>query len=157
MDSILNNEKEINWFNHWMSHARLIATRSICPRNQVGAFIIDENNNPVSAGFNGPPRKSDGRLCAGEHCHRNILEVRSGTRSEIGCHHAEMNAIANAAKKGISLNLCSIVVSVLPCLACAKMIHHVGIRRVIVSKATLYSNAGLTYLNDNNIIIIFVD
>ena len=140
-----------------MHHARLIATRSICPRNQVGAFIIDENNNPVAAGFNGPPRKSTGRLCAGETCERDIMQIRSGTRFEIGCHHAEMNAIANAAKKGISLNLCSIVVSVLPCLACAKMIHHVGIRRVIVSKATLYSNAGLNYLNDNDIIIIFVN
>ena len=151
------NEKQLTWFNHWMKHARLIATRSTCPRNQVGAFIIDENNNPISAGFNGPPRKSFGNLCAFDKCDRNELSIISGQRTEIGCHHAELNAIANAAKRCVSLNLCSIVISVSPCMSCAKMIHHVGIRRAIVPAGNTYSSDGVQYLHDNNVIVLFID
>ena len=145
------------WLDHWMKHARLISEMSICPRNKVGAFIIDHNNNPISAGFNGPPRKSPSRFCGRSGCDRERLKVQSGTRTEIGCHHAELNAIANASRRGIMLSGCTIFVSVNPCLACAKMIHHCGITRVVVPISNNYSKAGIRYLMQNNILIVYQD
>jgi len=136
----------MKWAKHWMRHAQLIASMSPCPRGKVGAFIIDRNNNPISAGFNGPPRKARGTLCGGDTCTRTDQCVASGTSTEVGCHHAEMNAIANAVNKGVSLNGCSIVVSVSPCLMCAKMIHHAGISHVYIPMSCNYLGDGVQYL-----------
>ena len=141
----------MKWPTHWMRHALLIASMSPCPRGKVGAFIIDKNNNPISAGFNGPPRKSESKLCgSGDRCLRNCQSIQSGTRTEIGCHHAEQNAIANAARKGVSLEDCWMVVSVPPCLACAKLIHHCGIKEVHVLDCE-YSQDGVNYLLFNEV------
>ena len=141
----------MKWSNHWMRHALLIASMSPCPRGKVGAFIIDKNNNPVSAGFNGPPRKSQSKLCGSDdRCLRNCQSIESGTRTEIGCHHAEQNAIANAARKGVSLEDCWMVVSVPPCLACAKLIHHAGIKQIHVLDCQ-YSWDGVNYLLFNGV------
>jgi len=139
------------WREHWMRHALLIASMSPCPRGKVGAFIIDKNNNPVSAGFNGPPRKSQSKLCGSDdRCLRNCQSIESGTKTEVGCHHAEQNAIANAARKGVSLEDCWMVVSVPPCLACAKFIHHSGIKQVQVLDC-VYSWDGVNYLLFNGV------
>ena len=141
----------MKWSNHWMRHALLIASMSPCPRGKVGAFIIDKNNNPVSAGFNGPPRKSQSNLCGSDdRCLRNCQSIESGTRTEIGCHHAEQNAIANAARKGVCLEDCWMVVSVPPCLACAKLIHHSGIKQIHVLDCQ-YSWDGVNYLLFNGV------
>jgi len=144
------------WFKHWMSHSFLLADMSVCPRGKVGAFIIDASNNPISAGFNGPPRKAPGLYCAGDHCKRDHDKIESGTSVEVGCHHAEMNAIANSAKKGISLKECTMIVSTNPCLSCAKMIHHAGLAAVVVPATSYYPKIGLEYLITNNIEVISI-
>ena len=136
----------MKWQKHWMKHADLISSMSPCPRGKVGAFIIDQNNNPISAGFNGPPRKASGSLCGGDTCTRTDQCVVSGTSTEVGCHHAEFNAIANAVNKGVSLNGCTIVISVSPCLMCAKLIHHSGLKRVVIPVACNYDRHGVLYL-----------
>ena len=141
----------MKWLSHWLKHAQLIASMSPCPRAQVGAFIIDKNNNPISAGFNGPPRKSSSNLCGNHHeCSRDIMKIESGTRTEIGCHHAEANAIANAARKGVGLEGTTMIISIPPCLACAKLIHHSGLKTVCFSDFG-YSLQGMHYLIDNDI------
>ena len=75
-----------------------VAAWSNCPRAQVGAFIV-KDNQPISQGFNGPP-KGAAKLCGGAECRRDTLAIKSGTSTEIGCHHAEANAITQAAKNG---------------------------------------------------------
>lgn len=142
------------WFMHWMKHSMLISKMSSCPRGKVGAFIIDNSNNPISAGFNGPPRKAPGVFCALDHCARDSNNIKSGSSIEIGCHHAEMNAIANSAKKGISLKDCTIIISTNPCLSCAKMIHHSGLAAVVVPNESNYSEDGIEYLIQNKIEVI---
>jgi len=141
----------LKWIKHWLKHAELISSMSPCPRAQVGAFIIDNNNNPISAGFNGPPRKSSSSLCSDDNeCSRDIMKIESGTRTEVGCHHAEANAIANAARKGVGLEGTTMIISIPPCLACAKLIHHAGIKSVGISSIG-YSLDGVEYLSSNNI------
>jgi len=144
------------WLKHWLKHALLFASMSPCPRGQVGAFIIDSNNNPISAGFNGAPRKAVGLLCGGNDCDRDRYKIKSGTHIEWGCHHAEQNAIANAARRGIALEGCTIVISTNPCLACARLIHHSGLACVAIPSDSNYSKDGIDYLKKNNIDIISI-
>ena len=145
-----------DWSRHWLDQAKALSMMSKCPRGKVGAFIIDQNNSPVSAGLNGPPRKSSGELCGDHECYRDSLNVKSGTRIEVGCHHAEQNAICNAAKKGVSLNNTTMIISTFPCLLCAKLIHHSGISAIIVPIDSLYSREGIDYLLKNKIRIDYI-
>ena len=129
------------WFMHWMKHSMLISKMSTCPRGKVGAFIIDNSNNPISAGFNGPPRKAPGLLCAVDHCARDSNNIKSGSSIEIGCHHAEMNAIYNAAENGVSLKDSTIYVIGLPiCHDCAKGLIQAGISRVVTPEQEIPEN-----------------
>tara|TARA_Y100000592_G_scaffold9199_2_gene12853 strand:- start:1031 stop:1465 length:435 start_codon:yes stop_codon:yes gene_type:complete len=139
-----------------MKHCNLIKERSPCIRGKVGAFIIDSNDNPVSAGYNGTPRRAPGDYCGLNACLRDNQKIKSGESIEIGCLHAEQNSICNAAKKGISLDNCTIIISTYPCLSCAKYIHHSGISLVAVPKCSYYSLAGVHYLIENGVEVKFI-
>ena len=73
-------------------------------------------------------------------------------RVEIGCHHAEMNLICNAAAGGVACAGAWLIVSGEPCLLCAKLIHHAGIIKVIVV-ADSYPDGGVgcAYLTEANV------
>ena len=101
-----------------------LARASNCVRRKFGALLVDPTRNVVLMdGYNGGPR-GGGRLCGGETCRRDDLAVTSGERIEIGCHHAEMNVICNAAANGVPTRGAWLIVTGEPCLLCAKMLHH---------------------------------
>ena len=134
-------------FNLRLEGARLLAAVSPCPRGQVGAVIFNPNTYSIIAdGYNGPPRKG-GKLCGGDICNRTCP---SGTQIQIGCHHAEMNALCNAARQGASTLGAAIAITCEPCLLCAKLIHHAGIELVIYD-AKGYSPEGVEYLKSHEI------
>lgn len=138
------------WASHWMRHCALLSERSPCPRGQVGAFIIDARNNPLSAGFNGPPRGACGDRCGGDTCDRDAAHIISGSQTEIGCHHAEQNALTNALHKGVSVAGCTLIVTTPPCLSCARIIHHSGITHVFYGDQP-YDLSGVRYLRANGV------
>lgn len=140
------------WALHWLKHAELLCDMSPCPRGRVGAFIIDSRNNPLSAGFNGPPRGAEGYLCGGHVCDREARRIPSGTSTEIGCHHAEQNALTNALHKGVSVAGCTLIVTTPPCLGCARLIHHSGITSVYYGRSP-YDLSGVTYLRKAGITV----
>ena len=134
------------WARRWLDHAKLHASFSSCPRGHVGAWIIDPlTNSPISAGYNGPPRGAEGHLCGGGLCDRDTRGIRSGTSTEVGCHHAESNALMNALRTGGNVRGAAIVVSKPPCLSCAKLIHHSGISDVFTIESDRYPE-GVDYL-----------
>ena len=141
----------MTWSVHWINHAFLISNQSPCTRGQVGCVIVDQFNNPVSMGFNGPPRKAPGTLCNVDECERTKQNIQSGTQIEIGCHHAEQNALKNALRKGISVLNCSIYITTAPCLVCARLIHHAGIESVYYPSSSAYDQRGKEYLIKNNV------
>lgn len=141
----------------WADHAKLISESSPCPRGRVGAVLVDEFNNPVSMGFNGPPRGAQGSLCGGDVCLRTEGMIPSGCSTEVGCHHAEANALMNALSNGIRARGCSLVVSRAPCLSCAKLIHHALISLVVVvGDEPEGAVNGVDYLNDAGIPLKFL-
>ena len=137
-------------YNLRLEGARLLANMSPCPRGQVGAVIFNPHNYVIIAdGYNGPPRKA-GSLCGGDSC---VRKCPSGTQIQIGCHHAEMNAICNAARQGASTLGMAIAVTCEPCLLCAKLIHHAGIELVIYDSKG-YLPEGVEYLKSNGVDIL---
>jgi deoxycytidylate deaminase len=83
---------------------------------------------------------------------RKYPPIPSGTRLERGCHHAEANAICNAAAAGVATKGKHLLVTGEPCLMCAKLLHHAGIEKVwYVEGGYLGGSDGLEYLSAQGI------
>lgn len=104
-----------------MEMALTAAKRSTCNRRQVGAIVMLDGR-PLSIGYAGSPAGTP--HCLDEGC---IIGPDGGC---IRTQHAEANAIAWAARKGIALQSATLYVTLSPCLSCAKLIINAGIRDV---------------------------
>lgn len=93
-----------------------LSKRSVCKRKQVGAMIV-RDGRPISVGYNGPvsgqPHCTE---CSGSSCTVSV--------------HAEMNAIAFAAKEGVKIDKADLYCTLSPCINCAKILANSGILRV---------------------------
>lgn len=128
-----------------------LAKASNCPRRKFGALLLDPERNVILMdGYNGGPR-GGGELCGGDACLRDTMNIKSGTRMEIGCHHAEMNVICNAAASGVATRGAWIIVTGEPCVLCAKLIHHAGITKVIVVTEGYAGENGVDYLKRHGV------
>ena len=130
-----------------------LAKASNCPRAKFGALLVDPNRNVILMdGYNGGPR-GGGDLCGGDICLRDTEQVVSGTRVEVGCHHAEMNVVCNAAANGVSTKGAWMIVTGEPCMMCAKLIHHSGISQVIVVDGGFGGVNGIDYLEQHGVVV----
>jgi dCMP deaminase len=116
----------------FMELAINIARRSHCVKRHVGAVLTKETRI-ISIGYNGPP--------AGTHnCDEEWPEAGCERDSRGSCSlalHAEQNALMYAVKNNTNVEGSTIYLTLTPCLACARMIYSMGIKRVIY----LYSYA----------------
>ena len=134
-----------------------LAKASNCPRAKFGSLLVDPERNVILMdGYNGGPR-GGGELCGGEVCLRDTENVVSGTRVEVGCHHAEMNVICNAAANGVPTKNAWLIVTGEPCMMCAKLIHHAGVTRVIVVDGGFGGANGVDYLNSHGVVVQMTD
>lgn len=132
-----------------------LASLSPCRRRSFGAMLIDPATNSIIAdGYNGTTRGSPYPLCGGDVCERE--GIQSGTRLELGCHHAESNALANAARRGAATAGAWLIVSGEPCLMCSKQLLHAGIVRVYcVRNGYAGGGAGPVFLDAHGVMIIY--
>lgn len=129
-----------------------LAKASNCPRRKFGALLLDPTRNVILMdGYNGGPRGGAGELCGGDVCLRETMNIKSGTRMEIGCHHAEMNVICNAAANGVPTRGAWLVVTGEPCLMCSKLLHHAGIAKVLVVEGGYLGANGVDYLRAHGV------
>ena len=134
-----------------------LAKASNCPRRRFGAILLDPYRNVILMdGYNGGPR-GGGKLCGSDVCLRDSSNIESGTHVEIGCHHAEMNVICNAAASGVSTHNAWLIVTGEPCMMCSKLIHHSGISKVIVVGGGFVGKNGLGYLKEHSILVDVVE
>jgi dCMP deaminase len=116
---------------YFMEIAEVVAKRSTCLRNNVGAVIV-RDKRILSTGYNGAPR--DMEHCLEIGCIRDQQNIASGTRHEL-CRavHAEQNAIIQSALHGVSVEGATLYCTHQPCILCAKMIINSKIKRVVYS------------------------
>lgn len=135
----------------------LLAQASNCPRAKFGALLLDPERNVILMdGYNGGPR-GGGELCGGDVCLRDTMQIQSGTRMEIGCHHAEMNVICNCAANGVPTKGAWLIVNGEPCMMCSKMVHHAGIQRVIIVEGGYLGANGVEYLQQHGVAVTTVE
>ena len=140
--------------DYYISQCLNLSKLSICPRNKFGCVIVEPITNTIrSTGYNNPPRNHTG-LCGGNCCLREKNQIKSGTSCEIGCFHAEQNAILLSARNGISLNGCWAFVNGEPCLMCAKSLYHAGIVKIFILGGK-YSSDGVDFLKQFNIEVVY--
>lgn len=98
-------------------------------RLKVGAVLVKEDRI-ISIGYNGTPsgRNNTCEEPTGEVLTSTIPQPVMRTKPEVV--HAEMNAIAFAAKNGVSTNECSMIITDSPCYECAKLMIQSGIKEV---------------------------
>lgn len=110
-----------SWDEYFMATAVLMSTRSSCERLHVGCVLVSgggtQKNRIIAAGYNG-------YLPGAPH----MSHVRDG--HEQATVHAEQNAIADAARRGSSVEGAVAYVTHYPCINCAKIMAAAGIAEV---------------------------
>lgn len=101
----------------YMGLAVVYAEFSKDPLSQLGAVIVNQHNQVISTGYNGPPRLFDDQ---------EINWVRPGKNLYI--RHAEANALDRTKKR---LNKCTLYVTGLPCEICMNYIISKEVKRVV--------------------------
>lgn len=121
--------ERLSWHQYFMTITRQVAERSTCNRAKVGAVIV-RDKNILATGYNGAPAGMP-------HCIEvGCLIYQSKTpngETEENCFrtiHAEMNAIAQAAKNGSGIKDASIYITHTPCIHCLKLLVNTGIKSI---------------------------
>lgn len=139
-------------------------TLSTCDRLHVAALLV-KDGRILSVGYNGVPQGQPHCTCFFKHeddkyyiayDEQNPQEFKEVTESDYRFHHhqfsekceihAEMNCLAFALRNNISVSDCEMVLSVAPCINCAKLIASSGIKTIHYVKHYDRSSDGEDFL-----------
>jgi len=110
-----------NWKKRMMDMAWHVSTWSKDNSTKVGCVITDEENTIKSLGYNGHPR----------NLNDEVKERNERPEKYMYVVHAEINAIVNATRNGVSLKDSIMYCTYFPCNECAKAIINSGIKAVV--------------------------
>lgn len=113
-------DKRIPWDQYFMAQALLLSLRSTCTRLEVGATLV-KDRRIIAGGYNGS-------VSGDTHCIDHGCYVVEGHC--IRTIHAEMNALLQCAKLGISTDQSEIYVTHFPCLHCTKALLQAGVKKI---------------------------
>lgn len=162
---------------YFLQIAECVAKASSCFSRQIGGVLVTKENQIISTGYNGPPRRVThcglGRLerdptlahiCADDEttrlfattCPRKLLGYESGE----GLHlcpaaHAERNALIQAARYGIATeNSILCLTCCTPCKDCLIELINAGVRTVYVTSLDRYDALSDYLITESNIQIL---
>lgn len=111
------------WHHRFLSLADSIATWSKDPSRGVGAVIVSPMRQVLATGYNGLPRGFE------DHNERLQRPVKYDL-----IVHAEMNAIIQCARNGVSPVAATMYSSFSPCIHCSLAIAQAGITKVVTKQ-----------------------
>tara|TARA_B110001454_G_C12634895_1_gene398642 strand:- start:575 stop:994 length:420 start_codon:yes stop_codon:yes gene_type:complete len=106
----------LSWDNYFALIVKLSAERSPCERLKVGCLLV-KNNRIISQGYNGFLPNCP---------HKSIIR----NNHEQATVHAEQNAIADCAKRGVSCNESTAYITHYPCIICTRILLAAGISEI---------------------------
>ncbi len=110
------SEIRLSWDQYFSEIVKVTAKRSPCDRLKVGCILV-KDNRIISQGYNG--------FLPG--CpHKSIVR----DNHEQATVHAEQNAIADCAKRGVSCNGSTAYITHYPCIICTRMLLASGIKEI---------------------------
>lgn len=116
LKTALKDLPRLSWEEYFAAITILISNRSPSERLKVGCVIV-RDKRVISSGYNGYPAGTP---------HESIM--RDG--HEINTIHAEQNAIADAARRGTSIEGAKMFVSHFPCIHCTKFAISSGVKEI---------------------------
>ena len=125
--------KRPSWDEYFLQMVDLVGARGTCDRGRSGS-VIALDKRILSTGYVGSPIGLPHCDDVGHEMHTVTLEDGTTSRHCIRTAHAELNAIANAARVGIAVGGATIYSKMAPCYTCAKTIINAGIVRVVSAK-----------------------
>lgn len=159
-DGVTNRQ---TWAETRLAMARVIAMRSLCVRDQVGAIIVDSGNKVIGEGYNGPPSKfwHSNQPCT-SWCQRaknaklDPVDEPQVDYSDCPSLHAEANALMmsdRTLRSGGTIYVTSHI-----CMGCAKLIANSGLRYVVIDSPDEHehrrSDASYSFLHTSGLHVI---
>ena len=105
-----------SWDEYFKKIVLVTKERSPCLRLQVGCILV-KDNRIISQGYNGFLPNAP---------HLSIIR----DNHEMATVHAEQNAIADCAKRGVNCNESIAYITHYPCINCAKLLLASGIKEI---------------------------
>jgi dCMP deaminase len=122
-----------SWDQYFLTITRQVAERSTCNRAKVGAVIV-RDKNILATGYNGSPAGLPHCLDVGCLVYRSTTPTGEVEENCFRTIHAEINAIAQAAKNGAGIQGADIYITHTPCIHCMKVLINTGIKRIFYEK-----------------------
>ena len=124
-----------SWHEYFMLIAKLVSTRSTCNSRPTGAVLV-KDKQILATGYNGSMPGAP--HCLGQfmpdgspYCHRRALNIADVDKYNFcRASHAEANAIAQAARHGVSVKGATLYVTLEPCYVCVKLLATAQIEEV---------------------------
>ena len=122
--------KRPSWDAYFLALTKLAASRSTCLSRPTGCVIV-RDKQVLSTGYNGsmpgvPHCSDEGK------CYRRSIGAPDYAKYDF-CRsiHSEANAIALAARFGISVEGATAYFTLFPCYVCTKLLVRAGIREIV--------------------------
>lgn len=110
-----------SWDDYFMKLASLTSSRATCSRLNVGCVLV-KDKQIIATGYNGS-------ISGHVHCDdEGHLIHENGCKRTI---HAEMNALIQCAKLGVSSEGATAYITHYPCPECIKHLNQAGISRIV--------------------------
>jgi dCMP deaminase len=113
---------------YFLKIAKLVASRSTCPRRSVGCVITNKYGHIKASGYNGVPRNF--QHCIDKPCGGENSSSGQGLNSCMATH-AEQNALLQCDNV---MDIETIYTTTSPCITCAKLIANTSCKEVIYSE-----------------------
>lgn len=158
------SHKRPSWDEYFVGIMHAVGERSTCDRGRSGCVIV-KDKRIISTGYVGAPAGCVHCDEAGHEMHTVVQEDGTESRHCIRTTHAEQNALAQAARAGVSTEGSILYCKMTPCYVCAKMIINAGIIRVVAENdyhagkrsKEIFKEAGVEYVLLNEKIEQYVD
>jgi dCMP deaminase len=126
----------VTWDEYFIKMLDAVAERATCDRGRCGAILVLDRQVLTTGYVGSPPGFAHcddvGHQMEHGHCVRTV--------------HAEQNALASAARRGVAIAGSVCYTTVAPCRTCAMLLVTAGVERVVA--ATPYQNSeGLSILH----------
>lgn len=125
------------WHEYFFDICQVISKKSKDPSTKVGCVIVNTGNSIISTGYNGFPIGVKDNIL--DFTNDKITKSKRYNRPQkyLWTAHAEQNAIAFAARNGVSLKDSILYVNrMMPCARCTRLIIQSGIKNIFVLEDT---------------------
>jgi len=144
-----------SWDDYFLEIVDAVAKRATCNRGRSACVLVGEDGCILSTGYVGSPHGFP--HCDDEgHLFINQINEDGETVSQhcIRTIHCEVNAVAQAARRGIALKGATAYITMEPCYSCAKMLLQCGVKRIVCKYQYRYGKLSRLFLKEAGVLLI---